>query len=127
MTYTKLQQAVLDQLSIAEINEEAKNTLSDISNHGINGGFNGFIYYSDTVKFFDDNRTVILQSLSEEANEYDMAASDMVAQFGCLNGDDWRTEIDSVLMGIDCEDDTTIKNALAWYAGETVARQLGGE
>ena len=35
-------------------------TCEDISSHGIGGGFGGFIYYSETVKFFEDNILVRL-------------------------------------------------------------------
>ncbi len=123
MKYSKLQQVVIDQLCV-DVDDSEDCTLSDISKHGIDGGFCGFIYYSDTVDFFDNNRELILTTLNEDAREFGVNTSDMVAGFGCLAGNDWRHEIDSVLMGINCDDDTTIKNALAWYAGETVAHQL---
>ncbi len=123
MELTKLQQVVINQLGI-DVDDSEDCTLSDIANNSIADGFNGFIYYSDTVKFFDDNRELILTELNNDAREFGVNTSEMVSGFGCLSGNDWQHEIDSVLMGINCDDDTTIKNALAWYAGESVACQL---
>ena len=34
---------------------ETVQTAQDICNHGISGGFSGFIYYSETVDFFNRN------------------------------------------------------------------------
>jgi len=36
--------------------ESFKNSAPDISDHGISGGFRGFIYYADTVKFAQENK-----------------------------------------------------------------------
>lgn len=38
---------------------ETVQTAQDICNHGISGGFSGFIYYSETVDFFNRNETRI--------------------------------------------------------------------
>lgn len=123
MNLSKLQIQVINQLGYDELDEDCKGNLSDISNHGVDGGFTGFIYYTDTVKFFDDNREVILTELNELADELGESAVDMVKNFGCLSGD-YNHEVDQVLMGLTCEDDTTVKNALAWFAAEHVAFQL---
>ena len=36
--------------------ESFRESAPDVSNHGIAGGFNGFIYYSDTCDFFKRNK-----------------------------------------------------------------------
>lgn len=128
MDLSRLQQIVIKQLGFSELDDECKQTLSDIANHGVSGGFGGFIYYSDTVKFFDDNRKLILAELVGFADELGESAADMVKNFPCLqigDNDNWNDEIDKVLFGLPCEDDTQVKNALAWFACEHVASELG--
>jgi hypothetical protein len=44
-------------------------TLTDCAKHGADCGFSGFIYCSDTVKFFKDNRKDIVKNLEHGANE----------------------------------------------------------
>lgn len=63
-----LQLAVLKQLGFIgfDLGDEVKSesvisTLEDICNHGIDGGFGDFIYYADTVEFFDNNRDDIIE------------------------------------------------------------------
>ena len=120
---TNLQDKVIEQLGYSELDEDCKGNLSDIASYGVDGGFSGFIYYSDTVKFFDDNRNLIISELTELANELGESSIDMVKGFNCLNGD-YDTEVEQVLMCMPCNDDTTVKNALAWFAAEQVAHQL---
>ena len=119
-----LKEAVLNQLGFDkyELNEEATGTLEDIRNHGINGGFTGFIYYSDTEKFFDDNRYDILSMASEMAQEFGQSVSEMIAGFNCI--DLTTQEVEAFLLNLDDENETTLKNALAWFAAEEVARSF---
>lgn len=118
-----LQNNVIQQLGYDELDKECRSTLEDVSNHGADAGFGQFVYYSDTCQFFDDNRADILRSLSDMADEMGEEPSAMVKSFRCLNGD-FNHEVDQVLMGIDCEDDIQVKNALAWFALEETAREL---
>lgn len=53
----KLNEAVIEQMGGFESFSE---NAQDISNHGIDGGFSGFINYSETVEFSQNNRDVIL-------------------------------------------------------------------
>lgn len=92
----------------------------DIANNGINGGFSGFIYYVDTLKFVRRNRAKIAQLAEEQAHEHEMGALEMIQGFNCLRTDYTVSEIGKCLYGRG--DDTQILNALAWYAGEEVAR-----
>lgn len=50
-------------------------SMVDAANHGADGGFNGFIYYTDTVKFYDENERIIVEYLDEFAKgmDYDNA------------------------------------------------------
>lgn len=126
----QLQQAVIEQLGYTEVDEDCKGELETIYEHGVNGGFGGFIYYTDTIEFFDDNRESILLELADMADQLGESVPDMVKGFNCLNDDhETKHAVDCVLMGIDCDeaDETQVKNALAWFAAEQVAYQLAGE
>lgn len=140
MKTTDLQNAVLAQLGFnsADLDEtsaeygELKTTLSDIYNHGIDGGFHGFIYYTETVKFFDDNREIIIKALYELSEEFGQSVFDMVKGFKCLDDSDGETveALNAVLSNISTEhesDVTQIKNCLAWFAAEQVAQELTNE
>lgn len=59
-----LMQAVIEQLGGEQ---EFLDSYSDISEYGIDGGFGGFIYYHETVDFFNDNFDAIKQYFSNAA------------------------------------------------------------
>ena len=97
----------------------------DVANHGIDGGFSGFIFYAETEAFARRNGELISELLSEQAQEigYD-STFDMIRAFGCFKGD---TLSDGDLMRALCrgknpESGVNILNGLAWYAGEEVCR-----
>lgn len=117
---TKLIKAVKKQLG----NDEY---LVDIANHGIDGGFSGFIYYSDTIEFFKKNRKLITGLVFEMAEEFGQTPIEFVRGFNCLkntfeNSAEAEAEISRALYGRLSQDDTQVPNALAWFAGEEVAR-----
>lgn len=98
----------------------------DITRHGIDGGFSGFIYYSETEPFASRNKEAISELLSSQAQEmgYDSTFT-MIRGFGCFKGD---TLSDVELMNALCrgrnpKDGPNILNGLAWYAVEEVARE----
>ena len=97
-----------------------KGSAPDIANHGIDGGYCGFVYYTDTVAFFKRNRRDIVELAKQQADDFGMGVLEMVAGFNCLNGDYSTDEIGETLFGGPVNDQ--IANALAWYAGEEVAR-----
>lgn len=122
---TKLQNAVIRQLGLTRKDEELTTTLQDITNHGINGGFSGFIYYADTIKFFKNNRKAIIELVREMAQDFGQDPIEMVAGFNCLTNDfETREEIARALYGRLASDDTQVANALAWFAAEEVARSM---
>ena len=123
-----LTKKVIEQLGYDSLDKDCITTLQDIYNYGVGGGFSGFTYYNDTVKFFDDNRKLILTELADYSDSLGESVPDIVKSFGCLqinNDENWNHEIDQVLMGLDCDDDTQVKNALAWWAAEHVAFESG--
>ena len=101
-----------------------KESFRDIVRGGIDGGFRGFIYYSDTVAFFKRNREAIRDMAREQAQDFGQDVVSMVAGFRCLTDDyETRESVARCLFGGRLtDDDTEVANALAWYAGEEVAR-----
>jgi hypothetical protein len=97
----------------------------DIVRHGIDGGFNGFIYNRDTEFFAKRNRAAIAQMAGEQASDFGCGVIEMIRGFGCFRHGTKPTdeEIGSALYGgRDVEGGMPVLNALAWYAGEEVAR-----
>lgn len=137
----KLTRAVIRQLGGWET---AKESMLDIARHGINGGFCGFVYYSDTVSFFKRHRSDIAELAENQARDLGENVAEMVAGFGCLAGHASRDDYDygghmkdkrrgklaeylpsvsrCLYGGRITDDDTQVANALAWFAGEEVSR-----
>lgn len=131
----RLIRAVLRQL-----NGDAKNSLEDIANHGIDGGFHGFIYHKDTVAFFRRNRKEIVELVESMASELGEDPISVVIGFRCLGGRDlyqgsiterekvradYQASVGRCLYGGALSDKDLshhVANALAWFAGEEVAR-----
>lgn len=121
----KLIRAVIGQLG-------DKEGLEDIVNHGISSGFNGFIYTRDTVAFFKRHRKEIVALAKQRANECAQPVIHMIASFGCLAGysgdpSEFTDSVARCLYGRITEDEHDVANALAWFAGEEVARAFCDE
>ena len=121
----KLVRAVIDQLGgWEEFTESAK----DITAHGIDGGFTGFIYHKDTVAFYSRNKETIKDCLLNLCEEIDACPVSFVTAFKCLNGDMPKSKVAKFLIKerlreeqIFADDDyICIANAMAWFAGEIV-------
>ena len=125
----RLARAVINQLGGWEGFTESA---PDIANHGIDGGFGGFIYYTETVAFAEKHKVDILELARYWADELgEGSAYDLIANFNCLRGSDItasmvdrliHTDKRTKLTDDDENDRTQIFNALAWFAGEDVAR-----
>lgn len=127
---TELQQVVVNQLGYDELDKECASQLKDIMNYGIDGGFTGFIYYNETCKFFEDNKELIMAQLLEDRCSIGYTSlTEMLSSFNCLKDvDTYNIEQFLINSGDESnEDETTLKNGLAWYAAETVASQLENE
>ena len=125
----KLINAVIENLGYDNQNDpELIQQLKDITNHGIDGGFGGFIYYSETTSFFNENRKEIINLVKDMSFELGDGMIEMVASFNCFKNMDLTIdEIGNVLFGVDTDNHNEkmiIKNGLAWFAGEEVARHL---
>lgn len=125
---TKLQQRVIEQLSgESELNEDSASILKNVASYGADAGFIGFTYHKDTCKFFDDNKDLIMKQLLEDRiNTGYNSLTEMLSSFKCFKDVD-TYNIEAFLINSDDdsnEEQTTLKNGLAWYALESVAWQL---
>jgi hypothetical protein len=116
--FPKLAQAVVEQMGGKE---SFLQSWEDIINHGISGGFYGFIYYSDTTDFAKRNIRLIREMARQQADDFGMGMLEMIQGFNCLGKDFSLDEIGEALFG--GGDDDQILNALAWYAAEEVCHQ----
>lgn len=102
--------------------ESFKESAPDIANHGIDGGFNGFIYTKDTNAFAKRNRAAIQAMAAQQADDFGTSITEMIQGFGCFRGNKpTDAEIGTALYA-GKDDGAGVLNALAWYAGEEVAR-----
>lgn len=115
--------AVLNQLGIDKTEAVEDTYIPDIINHGVNGGFNGFIYYTDTVAFYRKNRTAINKWVISMAEEFGETAVDVVCNFNCIKDKSEANNVGRCLYDGKLNDNTQqIENALAWFAAEEVCR-----
>ena len=101
-----------------------RESAQDITNHGADGGFGGFIYYADTVKFARNNRSHILSMARDMASDIgDGDEYQLIAGFNCLRCDNLTPGAVARAIHTGKGDDaTSVLNALAWFALEEVAR-----
>jgi hypothetical protein len=142
--------AVVDRLGVGwnDDGEPGESNLTEILNdiyqNGIDGGFSGFIYYSETKEFYLKNRKEINEFLIHESLD-----------FGYDDDEDLRLKLDddsihihkdeigaiSLVLSLRCADQSTTKeiyrtlygdksvcntmvaNCLAWYVVESLAME----
>lgn len=114
---SKLIDAVVEQIGDTDY-------LLDVANHGAQGGYSGFTYYSDTIEFWNKNRINIRKLASIQADEMGLGMLEMIAGFNCLKQLDLSLDEVAAVIYTDKETEnrTAILNAMAWYALEEVAR-----
>jgi hypothetical protein len=105
-----------------------KDSIQDVNNYGINGGYSGFIYYSETAKFYSRYRKLINKLVFEMAESFGEEAQNMVLNFNCVNSDnESKHDIAICLYGGNLrtlKDEFHVPNALAWFAAEEVCRMF---
>ena len=102
--------------------ESFKDHAPDVTNHGADAGFSGFIYHTETVMFFNNNRAEINSMVGSMANELGEGPLEMIQGFNCLGKDYTLDEIGQTLYGAKRDVNVQISNALAWFALEEVCR-----
>ena len=109
-----LYRAVVDQFGGKESFLECYN---DVNEHGIAGGFPGFIYYADTVAFTETFWVDIREYLQEYTSELGLAGwlKTLPAMKGYTTAD-----IEDGLYEEDSEHKVQVKNLIAWVVAELV-------
>lgn len=92
--------------------ESFTNSAPDITNHGIDGGFHGFIYTTETVKFAKQNLTEIMELAKNMANDMGEDTYKMIAGFNCLKNYP-NLDVGAAIYNKKSEDHDTILDALA--------------
>lgn len=102
-------------------------TLKDINNYGMEGGFNGFIYYKDTVEFYDRNRPLIIKLLEDMSDQFGEDIIDVISNFKVIKDDGYtKSDIAKVLYSKEKDTDVnmSIKNYIVWAMVEYLASEL---
>ena len=105
--------------------ESFTESAEDVARHGIDGGFHGFVYYTDTEPFARRNRAAIAEHAEQQADDFGTTVTEMIQGFGCFRNGDKPTDSEigmALYSGKNKPDGVNVLNALAWYAGEEVCR-----
>lgn len=122
--FPRLTRAILRKLDREE--------LADVARHGADAGWNGFTYYTETNAFYKAHKADILELAKQCAEEMGEEMLVMVQGFRCLNSkpgakDYSLDEIAAALHSYKGEGSAYIRNTMAWFALEEVARELNPE
>jgi hypothetical protein len=99
-----------------------KNYAQDVTNYGAQGGFCGFTYYADTVKFTKRNKTAILEFCKQFANDIGEGGMiEFISNFNCMKNYS-QEEVADGIYNPRSESKTTVYNVLAWFILEEVSR-----
>lgn len=102
-------------------------SIEDVNNHGISGGFSGFIYYTETHQFAMRYRKLIVKLLEQQAGDLGEDVVSMVSHFGVftyspMDADD-KKDLYKYLGG-GRPQQGAITNVMAWFAAEEVCRMF---
>lgn len=86
-----------------------RSELKDISNHGVDGGFNGLIYTAECVALHDAYEKELWDMLYEDAKEFGF--DNIPAFMATWNRKDMLNDLDQ------------IKNMIVWYFAEKIATE----
>lgn len=102
-------------------------SIEDVNNHGIDGGFSGFIYYTETHKFAMRYRKLIVKLLEEQADSLGEDVVSMVSNFGVFRNSPMDADDKKDLykyLGGGRPTQGAITNVMAWFAAEEVCRMF---
>ena len=111
-----LRQAVINQMGGEVI---FRQSFMDVLRAGADGGFNGFIYTSECVKFTKRNKHHIFKRLDEIADDMGLDRLECLSHWRSLRHYT-RDEIAQGLYNADGDLTDQVYNALAWFALEEV-------
>lgn len=101
--------------------------IEDINSHGIDAGFPGFTYYTDTHKFAMRYRKLIVRMLEETTDQLGEDVVSRVSHFGIFRNSPMDNEDKRDLykyLGGGRNEQSTITNVMAWFAAEEVCRMF---
>jgi hypothetical protein len=105
---------------------ELSTQFENCAEHGANIGMLGFMYYSETVAFFMQNRNDIVSHMEQTARERGIDIISMVQGFGVFQNSEKPTqsEVGRALWdsGKEYHSLASLYNVFAWYALEEVSR-----
>jgi hypothetical protein len=105
---------------------ELSTQFENCAEHGADIGISGFIYYSETLPFFIENREDIVKHMEQTAAELGTDIITMVQNFGVFrfSGKPTPSEVGRALWdsGNKWEDLTNLYNVFSWYTLEEVSR-----
>jgi len=104
---------------------ELSTQFENCAEHGADIGISGFIYYSETVAFFLQNRNDIVSHMEQTAAELGTDIISMVQGFGVFHHGDKPapSEVGRALWDSkEWPELTTLYNVFAWYALEEISR-----
>jgi hypothetical protein len=101
-----------------------KEDAPDVARHGVDGGFHGWIYYTETLRFTRNNKKAIMEALEEMAFSLgEGGVLKMVTDFGVFRNDPIsEDEVARAVYQGKGERATDVLNVLAWFAMEEVSR-----
>lgn len=111
----------------AVVNRIGLESVEDVNRHGIDGGFSGFVYYSDTHAFAMRYRKLIVKMLEETADQMGEDVVKMVSGFGVFRHSPMDNEDKRELykyLGGGRNEQSAITNVMAWFAAEEVCRMF---
>lgn len=124
----KVQDTRFPRLTRAILRRLDREQLEDVARHGADGGWSGFTYYSDTCAFYKAHKADILKLAEEMASDLGEDMLNMISHFRSLSNnnkpDYSQTEIAEALYSGRGECADMIRNAMAWFALEEIAREL---
>lgn len=108
--YVPLFEKIAEQMGYSDIYNDKDDLIcvlqemNNIYHHGCSVGIGGFIYYSETEKFFDENSSEIIDSHKDMADNLGESFDEMVSNF--QNGGDYILDL--------LEGGNRLKNDLVW-------------
>lgn len=131
MSLTKLQKAVIEQMGY-DVKTDKDDYMEVFRNlRRADDGYDGFIYYSETIDFWKKNKKLIIEHLKDLAFDLgEKSYLDVVLGFNCFkNTDITIDDIGEIIYGNKTKNSyyTDVANALSWYALEETAFELQNE
>lgn len=125
--FPKLTRAILRHLD--------REQLADVARHGADAGWSGFTYYSETCQFYKAHKAEIIELAKQTADDLGESMIGMIRNFACLTSGQYpnrkpdytEDEIAEALYSGRGECADVIRNAMAWFALEEIARELNPE